>query len=164
MTVGPTCLSRETRKVAQPAAGAVGSSVGVRRRDHQEPRSMQVQRVGRVVVDALAAVAEDASLATSRWCWFEDCRRRATPGRPCCCCRCYCQSHRSRCCCLSLSPCPCLCRRCWGWGQEGAGPPKNMAVPAVVGTEATAAAEGALHLRAPSRMQMPILGLLSGPI
>jgi hypothetical protein len=52
MTVDPTCPSRETRKVARPAAGAVESPAGVRRRDRWEPRSMLVERVGRVVVDA----------------------------------------------------------------------------------------------------------------
>jgi hypothetical protein len=33
-------------------------------------------------VDALAAAAEDASLAPSRWCRSRDCRRRDTSGCP----------------------------------------------------------------------------------
>jgi hypothetical protein len=70
-----------------------------------------------------------------------DCRRRTTPGHPCCYCR-SCQSH-----CSHLSPYPCLCHRCWGWGQEGEGPLEDTAVPAMVGTEAAAAVEGTLLLR-----------------
>jgi hypothetical protein len=115
------------------------------------------------VVDAPAAAAKDTSLATLRWCRFRDYRGRATPGRLCCCCRCCCRSHWSHCSCLSLSLCPCLCRRCWGWGQEGEGPPENMVVPAMVGAEAAAAAEGALHPRARSRTWRLVLGLPSGP-
>jgi hypothetical protein len=163
MTADPMCPSRETRKVMRPAAGAVELQVGAQRRDHWEPCIMPVQRVGHAMVDGPAAAAEYASLATSRWCWSRDCRRRATSGHPCCCCRCCCRSHRSCCSCLSLSPCPCLCHRCWGWGHEGEGAPDNMAVPTAVGTEAVAIVEGALHLRAQSRTQRPVLGPLSGP-
>jgi hypothetical protein len=36
-------------------------------------------------------------------------------------------------------------------GQEGEGTPEDTVVPAVVGVEATAAAEGTLHLRVQSR-------------
>jgi hypothetical protein len=36
MTIDHTCPSRETRKVAWPAAGAVESPVGARRRDRRE--------------------------------------------------------------------------------------------------------------------------------
>jgi hypothetical protein len=38
-----------------------------------------------------------------------------------------------------------------------------MAVPAMVGVEVAAAAEGALHLRARCRTRRPIPGSLSGP-
>jgi hypothetical protein len=82
--------SRATKQELWLAAGAVEEPVGLRRRDHQEPRSTLVQRAGRAVVDALAAAAEDASLATSRWCLSRDCRRRATLGRPCYCHHCCC--------------------------------------------------------------------------
>jgi hypothetical protein len=87
MIVDPTCPSRVTQKVARPATGAVESPGGARRRDCQEPYSIPVQRVGCVMVDASAA-AEDASLATSRWCGSRDYRRRFMLGRPCCCCHC----------------------------------------------------------------------------
>jgi hypothetical protein len=143
MTVDSTCPSRETRKVARPAAGVVEVSALARRRDRQEPRSMPVQQVGRDVVDAPTAAMEDASLATLRCCQPRD-HRRATLGRPCCCCRCY-------------------YYRFWGWGHEGEGLPENMVVPAVVGAEAVAAAEGTLHLRARSRTRWPVLGTPSGP-
>jgi hypothetical protein len=66
MTVDLTCPSRKTRKVAWPAAGAVGLPAWERRRYYREPRSISVQRVGRVVVDAPVVAAEDASLVTSR--------------------------------------------------------------------------------------------------
>jgi hypothetical protein len=123
---------------------------------------MPVQRAGRAVVDAPAAATEDASLATSRWCRSRDCRRRDTPERPCYCHHCCCQSRYS---CLSPSPCPypCLCRRCWGWGQEGEGPPEGTVVPAVVGAKVVAEEEGALHLRARSRTRRPVPRPPSGP-
>jgi hypothetical protein len=109
----------------------------------------------------MTAAEEDASLATSRWCWSRNCRR-ATTGHPCSCCRCCCWSHRSHCSCLSPFPCPspCLCRHCWGWGQEGEGegPLEGMAFPVVVGAEAVAAVEGALLLRAWSRTWRHALG------
>jgi hypothetical protein len=41
---------------------------------------MSVQQVGHATVDTPAAVVEDTSLATSRWCRSQDCRRRATSG------------------------------------------------------------------------------------
>jgi hypothetical protein len=66
MTIDPTCSSRETRKVARYAVGAVESLAGAQRRDRWEPCSMPVQPVGRAVVDAPTAAVEDASLATSR--------------------------------------------------------------------------------------------------
>jgi hypothetical protein len=127
-----------------------------RRRGHQEHRSTSVQQARRVAVDVSVAVAEDASLATSRWCRSRDCRR-ATSGCPCCCCRCCC---RSRCSCLSPSTCPypCLYRRCWGWRKEGEEPSEDTTVPTVVGVEAAAAMEGALLLRA----RRPVPGPPSG--
>jgi hypothetical protein len=76
-----------------------------------------------------------------------DCRRRTTPGHPCCYCRYYCQSCQSHCSCLSPYPYPYLCHRCWGWGQEGEGPPEDTTVLDVVDTEAAAAVEGTLLLR-----------------
>jgi hypothetical protein len=163
MTVDPTRPSRATKQGPRPAAGAVEVPAKARRRGRREPRSTPVQQVGHAAVDASAVVAEDASLATSRWCRSRDCRRRATSGRLCCCCRCCCQSRRSRCSCLSPSPFPCLCRRCWCWGQEGEGPPEDMAVPTAAGVEAVAAAEGALLLRAWSRTRRPVPGPSSGP-
>jgi hypothetical protein len=48
------------------------------------------------------------------------------------------------------------------WGRRG-GPPEDTAVPTVVGAEAAAVAEGALHLRARSKTRRPIPGLPSGP-
>jgi hypothetical protein len=161
MTVDPTRPSRVTKQVSRPAAGAVEAPARARRRGHREPRGTPVQQVGYAAVDALAVAAEDASLATSRWCRSRDCRRRATSGRLCCCC----WSRRSRCSCLFPSPCPfpCLCHRCWCWGQEGEGPPEDMVVPAAAGVEAAAATEGALLLRARSRTRRPIPGLPSGP-
>jgi hypothetical protein len=53
---------------------------------------MPVQRAWHVVVDASATTVEDASLATSRWCRFRDCRRRVTPGRSYYCRRYCCRS------------------------------------------------------------------------
>jgi hypothetical protein len=96
-----------------------GTSKG-RRRGHRERRSMSVQQAGHATVDTPAAVVEDTSLATSRWCRSQDCRRRATSGSPCYCCYCCCWSH---CSCLSPSRCPypCLCRQCWGWSRRGRG-------------------------------------------
>jgi hypothetical protein len=145
MTVDPTCPSRETRKVVWPPAGAVESPAGARRRDRWEPRSMPVQRVGRAMVDASTAAVEDASLATSRWCWSRDYRRRATSGCPYCCFHCCCRSHRSRCSFLfpSPCPCPCMCRHYWCWEQEGEGLPGDMVAPAMVDVEAAVATEGA---------------------
>jgi hypothetical protein len=154
MTVDPTHPSRVTKQGPRPAAGAVEAPARARRRGRREPRSTPVQQVGHAAVDAPAVAAEDASLATSRWCWSRDCRRRSTSGRLCCCCRCCC---RSRCSCLSPSPCPFPCRRCWCWGQEGEGPLEDMAVPAAAGVE------GALLLRARSRTRRPVPGPPSGP-
>jgi hypothetical protein len=48
------------------------------------------------------------------------------------------------------------------WGHEGEGPPGDMAVPAVVGAEAVAAAESTLHLRAQSRTWRHVPGPPSG--
>jgi hypothetical protein len=165
MTVDPTRPSRVTRLGLWSAASEVQAPARVLRRGHREHRSTSVQQVGHPVVDVSAAVAEDASLATSRWCRSRDCRRRATLGCPCCCCRCCCRSHWSHCSYLSLFPCPypCLCRRCWGWAQEGEGPLEDMVVDVVVGTEAAAAMEGALLLRAQSRTWRPVPRPLSGP-
>jgi hypothetical protein len=165
MTVDPTRPSSATKQGPRPAAGAVEAPTRARRRGRREPHSTPVQQVGHAAMDAPAVAAEDASLATLRWCRSRDCRRRATSGRLCCCCRCCCRSRRSRCSCLSPSPCPfpCLCRRCWCWGQEGEGPPEDMAVPTTVGVEAAAAEEGALLLRARSRTRRPVPGLPSCP-
>jgi hypothetical protein len=129
-----------------------------------EAHSMLVQRAGRVMVDSPAAAAEDASLTILRWCRFRDCRR-ATLGHPCYCHRCCCRSRQSYYSCLFPFPCPYpyLSRYCWGWGQEGEEPSQDTSVPAVVGTEAVATAEGALHLRAWSKTQRPIPGPPSGP-
>jgi hypothetical protein len=128
---------------------------------------MSVQRAGRVGVDAPAAAAEDASLAALRYCRSRDCRRRVTPGCPCYCRRCCWRSRQKCCSCLSPCPCPCPypCLYChyWGWGQEGEGPPEDMTVPAVVGTEMSATAEGTLHLRTQSRTRKPVPVPLSGP-
>jgi hypothetical protein len=161
MTVDPTCPSRATRQGSRPTADVVEAPARARRRGHREHRSTPVQQAGRAVVDAPAAATKDASLATSRWCQSRDCRRRATPGCPCCCC----WSRRSRYSCIS--PSPCLCRHCWGWGWgqegEGEGPPADTAVPTVVGAEAAAAAEGSLLIRARSRTRRPVHGAPSGP-
>jgi hypothetical protein len=117
------------------------------------------------VVDAPAAATKGASLVTLRWCRSRDCRRRVTPGCPCFCCCYYCRSHRSRCSCLSLYLCPFpyLFHCCWGREQEGEGPSEKMTAPVVVGVEAAATTEGALHLRALSRTWRPIPGPSSGP-
>jgi hypothetical protein len=165
MTVDPTLPSRATKQGPRPTAGAVEAPARARRRGRQEPHSTPVQQVGHAAVDASAVAAEDASLATSRWCRSRDCRRRATSGRLCCCCRCCCRSRRSHYSCLSPSSCPfpCLCHRCWCWGQEGEGPPEDMAVPAMAGMEAAAAAESALLLRARSRTRRPVPRPPSGP-
>jgi hypothetical protein len=138
---------------------------GVLRRDRQEPHSMPVQQARHGMVDMLAIVVEDASLATSRWCRSRDYKRRATPGCPYCCCHCCCCSHWTHCSCLSPSPCPypCLCHRCLGWGQEGEGPPEDTMVPAVVGAEVAPATQGILHLRAWSRTRWPVPASPSGP-
>jgi hypothetical protein len=66
MTADLTRSSRVTKQEPRPTAGAVEMPGVVRRRDLREPHTALVQRAGRAVVDALAAVAEDASLATSR--------------------------------------------------------------------------------------------------
>jgi hypothetical protein len=50
-----------------------------------------------------------------------------------------------------------------GLGQEGEGPPGDMTVPAVVGAEAAAAAEGVLHLRAQGRAWMSVPEPPCGP-
>jgi hypothetical protein len=50
-----------------------------------------------------------------------------------------------------------------GLGQEGEGPPEDMAVPAATDVEAAAATEGALLLRARSRTRRPVPGPSSGP-
>jgi hypothetical protein len=50
-----------------------------------------------------------------------------------------------------------------GVGQEGEGLPEDMMVPAVVGVGAAAATEGALLLKAPSRMRRPVPGPPSCP-
>jgi hypothetical protein len=169
MTVDPTCPFRAIRQGSRPAAGSVKALARVRRRGHQEPRGTLVQQAGCATVDAPAVAVEDASLATSRWCRSRNCRRRVMPRRPYCCCYCYCRSHLSHCSCFFPCPCPCpcpypcLCHRCWGWGQEGEGAPEGMAVPVMVGVQADAATEGALLLRALSRMWWSVPGLPSGP-
>jgi hypothetical protein len=165
MTVDLTRPSRATKQGPRPAAGAVGAPARVLRRGRREPRSTPVQQVGHATVDAPAVAAKDASLATSRWCRYRDCRKRATSGHLCCCCRYCCRSRQSRCSYLSPSPFSftCLCRRCCCWGQEGEGPPEDMAVPTAVGMEAAAAMEGALLLRAWSRTRRPVPGPPSGP-
>jgi hypothetical protein len=76
----PMHPSRATKQELWLAAGAVEEPTGARRRDRQESHSTPVQRAGHVVVDASTTVVEDASLTTSRWCRFRDCRRRATLG------------------------------------------------------------------------------------
>jgi hypothetical protein len=129
----------------------VEAPIRVRRKDHRERCSTSMQQVGHAMMNAPTAAAEDASLATSRWCRSRDCRRRTTAGCPCCCCQ-------NCCSCLSPSSCPypCLCRCYWGWGQEGEGPLQDMAVPAAVGAEAAATVEDALLLRARNRMRRPV--------
>jgi hypothetical protein len=156
MTVDPTRPSRTTRQGSWPATSAVVALVRARRRGHREPCSTPVQQAGRAAVDASTAATEDTSLATSRWRRSRDCRRKATSEHSCCCC----QSHCSF---LSPYPYPCLCHRCWGWGQEGEGPPEDMTVPAAVGVEAAAAAKGALLLRSWTRTWRSVPGPPSGP-
>jgi hypothetical protein len=153
MTVDPTCPSRVTKQGSRSAAGAVEAPTRARRRDRWELAA----------VGAPTSIVEDSSLATSRWCRYRDCRRRATPRHPCCCCWSR-WSHYS-CLSLSLSPCsyPCLCRCCWGWGQEGEGSSEDTVIPTVVGVEVATAMEGTLHLRVRSRTWRPVPGLPSGP-
>jgi hypothetical protein len=134
-----------------------GTGKGMKKGEH---RSTPVQQARRATADAPAGVAEDVSLATSRWCWSRDYRRRATSGCPFYCCHCC---YRSRCSCLFPHSYPCLCHCCWGWGKEGERPPEDTVVFAVVGVEAAAAMEGTLLLRVRSRMRRPVTGPPSGP-